>query len=54
MRVVVIIPSQQAASGFDSSEWAYLKQGVVLQDQALFGLLHLQELNDEHVLVQRA
>ena len=54
MRVVVIIPSGQAADGFDASEWAYLKRGVVLQDTKVFGLLHLDELDHEQVLVQRA
>jgi len=54
MRVVVVIPSQQAAAGFSAAEWSYLAQGVVLQDQKLFGLLHLLELNNEHLLVQRA
>ena len=54
MRVVVIIPTSQAAEGFEASQWAYLNEGVVLQDTKVFGLLHLKELDHEHVLVQRA
>lgn len=54
MRVVVIIPTGQAAEGFDASQWTYLKHGVVLQDTKIFGLLHLNELDDEQLLVQRA
>ena len=53
MRVVVIIPSGEAAQGFKAEEWAYLKSGAMLQDVKLFGLLHLDRLEDEHVLVQR-
>jgi len=53
MRVVVIIPSGEAAPGFNASEWAYLKQGVVLQDVKVFGLLYLEEFDEEQVLVQR-
>ena len=52
--VVVIIPTAEAASGFNAAEWAYLGAGVMLQDTKLFGLLHLAELNQEHILVQRA
>ena len=54
MRVVVIIPSNEAAEGFDAAEWAYLKRGIVLQDTKIFGLLHLDEFDHEHILVQRA
>ena len=54
MRVVVIIPTQQAAKGFIAQDWAYLGQGVVLQDDKVFGLLHLSELEDEQILVERA
>ena len=54
MRVVVIIPTRQAAAGFNVAEWSYLTHGVVLQDEKVFGLLHLSELDDEQVLVQRA
>ena len=54
VRVVVIIPTGLAVSGFVSSEWSYLNEGVLLQDQTLFGLLHISELTDEHVLVSRA
>ena len=54
MRVVVVIPTRQAAAGFNAAEWSYLEHGVVLQDEKVFGLLHLSELGDEHVLVQRA
>jgi hypothetical protein len=50
----LLIPSQKAAPGFDAAEWAYLEYGVVLQDQTLLGLLHREEFDDEHVLVQRA
>jgi len=53
-RVVVIIPTGAAASGFVASEWSYLKHGVMLQDTKTFGLLHLDALATEHVLVQRA
>ena len=54
MRVVVIIPSAEAAEGFDSVAWAYLGKGIMLQDTKVFGLLHLDELGHEHLLVQRA
>jgi hypothetical protein len=54
MRVVVIIPTHEAASGFDAAEWSYLGKGLMLQDQRAFGLLHLGELNDEQLLVERA
>jgi len=54
MRVVVIIPTGEAASGFNASEWAYLSSGVVLQDTKMFGLLHLSELDQEQVLIGRA
>lgn len=54
MRVVVIIPTGEAAAGFNASEWAYLNSGVVLQDTKMFGLLHLSELDQEQVLVGRA
>jgi len=54
MRVVVIIPTNQAAEGFNASEWAYLKKGVMLQDTKLFGLLHLDALERDQVLVERA
>jgi hypothetical protein len=52
--VVVVIPTGEAAEGFTASEWAYLRDGVMLQDTVVFGLLHLSELDHEHVLVQRA
>jgi hypothetical protein len=54
MRVVVIIPSNEAAEGFNAAQWAYLKKGIVLQDTKVFGLLHIDELDHEYVLVQRA
>ena len=54
MRVVVIISSGEAADGFDAREWAYLGKGVVLQDAEVFGLLHLDELDHEQVLIERA
>jgi hypothetical protein len=54
MRVVVIISSGEADEGFDAKDWAYLKRGIVLQDAKVFGLLHLDELDHEQVLVQRA
>ena len=54
MRVVVVISSGEAAPGFDAREWAYLREGVILQDSTVFGLLHLEDLDHEHVLVQRA
>jgi hypothetical protein len=53
MRVVVIISPAEAADGFDAAEWAYLGKGVVLQDSKVFGLLHLEELDQEHLLIQR-
>ena len=53
-RVVVIIPTAQALDGFSAKEWAYLGRGIVLQDEKLFGLLHLDELDHEHLLVRRA
>jgi hypothetical protein len=53
-RVVVIIPSGEAESGFVASEWSYLKHGVMLQDTKVLGLLHLDELSPEHILVRRA
>jgi hypothetical protein len=52
MRVVVVIPMQEAAAGFDASEWEYLKRGVVLQDPQVFGLLHLEELDEDCQRVQ--
>lgn len=54
MRVVVIIPTHQAAAGFNAAEWSYLEHGIVLQDKKVFGLLHLGDLDNEQVLVQRA
>lgn len=54
MRVVVIIPTREAAEGFNASEWEYLKKGVMLQDTKLFGLLHLDELDKEQALISRA
>lgn len=54
MRVVVVIPTQEAASGFNVAEWSYLGKGVMLQDQTTFGLLHLGEMVDEQLLVERA
>ena len=52
--VVVIIPTGDAAHGFNASDWAYLEHGVVLQDQKVFGLLHVEDLDDEYQLKQRA
>jgi hypothetical protein len=49
-RVVVIISSGEVVAGFSAPEWSYLKQGVMLQDQKVFGLLHLPEFNHEHIL----
>jgi hypothetical protein len=54
MRVVVIIPTQEAVSGFSAAEWSYLQQGIVLVDARVFGLLHLDALDNEQVLVARA
>lgn len=53
LRVVVVIPTLEAAEGFDSEEWSYLKQGVLLQDTKVFGLLHLEELGEECVRVRQ-
>jgi hypothetical protein len=53
MQVVVIIPSGEAAIGFNASEWAYLKTGVILRDTKLFGLLHISELSQEEFFVSR-
>lgn len=53
-RVVIIIPTGQALEGFSAREWAYLGRGVVLQDEKVFGLVHLPELDHEHLLVHRA
>jgi hypothetical protein len=52
-RIVVIVPLSKAMPGFVAEEWAYLEQGIVLEDQQRFGLLHLPELDEECVLVQR-
>lgn len=52
MRVVVIIPTSDVAEGFDASQWKYLERGVLLQDLKVFGLLHLEELNEECLHVQ--
>jgi hypothetical protein len=52
--VVVIIPAGEAAPGFDASEWSYLGRGIMLRDEQTFGLLHLEELSHEHLLVHRA
>lgn len=54
MRVVVIIPTPEAAEGFDASHWKYLERGVLLQDTMVFGLLHLEKLNEECLQVQTA
>lgn len=54
LRVVVVIPTQEAVAGFDASEWAYLENGVVLQDLKLLGLLHLATLDEDQILVRRA
>ena len=53
MEVVVIISSLEAAEGFDPTAWAYLKNGIVLRDTKVFGLLHLEELDHEQILVRR-
>ena len=53
-RVVVIIETGQVAPCFAAPDWAYLGRGVVLQDSEVFGLLHLEELTPNHVLVRRA
>ena len=47
MRVVVVIPTLEAAPGFDADDWKYLKRGVILQDVEVFGLLHLEELDED-------
>jgi len=52
MRVVVIIPTSEAVEGFDAGEWKYLERGVLLQDTKVFGLLHLEELNEKCLRVQ--
>lgn len=52
--VVVIIPNGDAASGFSAADWAYLKRGVVFQDEKVFGLLHVEELDHEYILMHRA
>ena len=52
MRVVVIIPTSEAVEGFDAAEWKYLERGVLLQDTKVFGLLHLEQLNEECLRVQ--
>jgi hypothetical protein len=54
MRVVVIIPASEAAEGFNASDWAYLKRGIILEDTKVFGLLHVDELDHELVFIQRA
>ncbi len=54
MQVVVIIPTNEAAEGFTVADWAYLEKGIILQDTTHFGLLHLDELDQEQVLVQRS
>lgn len=54
MRVVVIIPTSEAADGFSADEWSYLARGVLLQDEQVFGLLHLSELDETCVRVQAA
>jgi hypothetical protein len=54
MRVVVIIPTHEAAPGFSAAEWAYLGEGIMLEDLRTSGLLHLDELDDEQLLVERA
>ena len=51
MRVVVIIPANEAAEGFNAEAWAYLAKGVMLQDTKVFGLLHLDELDKEQVVL---
>jgi hypothetical protein len=52
--VVVIIPSGEAAPGFEAQDWAYLERGVMLQEEKVFGVLHLETLSCEHTLVRRA
>jgi hypothetical protein len=47
MRVVVVIPTGEAAPGFTAADWEYLQRGVILQDVQVFGLLHLEELNED-------
>lgn len=54
MRVVVIIPTSEAADGFNADEWSYLERGVMLQDMQVFGLLHLSEMDEACVRVQAA
>jgi hypothetical protein len=53
-RVVVIVSTGEAAAGFSADEWLYLKQGVLLQDTKLFGLLHVHTLDHECLLIRRA
>ena len=54
MRVVVILPTHEAADGFNAAEWLHLEHGILLQDVTVFGLLHLGVLDNEQVLLQRA
>ena len=53
-RVVVIIPTGEAVDGFDASDWAYLKAGVMFEEKTMFGLLHVENLDEDFVLVGRA
>jgi hypothetical protein len=53
-RVVVIIQNGQALDGFNVQEWAFLQEGIMLQDETTFGLLHLPTLDEEYILVSRA
>ena len=53
-RVVVIVPTSEAAPGFIADEWSSLKQGVLLQDTKLFGLLHVDTLDCEYLSLRRS
>jgi hypothetical protein len=53
-RVVVIIPTGEAVDGFNGSDWAYLNAGVMFEEKTMFGLLHVEKLDAEFILVARA
>ena len=53
-RVVVTVPTSEAAPGFIADEWSSLKQGVLLQDTKLFGLLHVDTLDCEYLSLRRS
>ena len=55
-RVVVVIPTLDAAQGYVASDWAYLKNGVMVEHSNANGvhLVHYSSIDEDFSLLHRA